>query len=239
MDTEKINVNPIIEDEDEIDLLELFHYLLSKIVFIAIFFVVGAIVAMGITKFAIAPKYKATSKVYVVSASNESLVNLSDLQLGTSLTADYKELVMARPMLESCIEALDLDYTYGELGGMIEISNPSNTRILKITATSTKPEEAKDIANKMAELAVTWLPEVMESRTPHIAEDAITPLQKSSPSTTKNTLIGAVALAALYCAFECVRFLLDDTVATAEDFEKYFGMVPLSVVPEQGKEGKK
>ena len=29
-----------------------------------------------------------------------------------------------------------------------------------------------------------------------------------------------------------VRYLMDDTIHTAEDMEKYFGLVPLTVIPE-------
>ena len=84
------------EEETEIDLLELFYYLKAKLVWLISFFVIGAVIAGLITYFLITPKYTATSKLYMVSASSDSIVNLSDLNLGTSLTDDYVELLKIR-----------------------------------------------------------------------------------------------------------------------------------------------
>ena len=96
------------EEETEIDLLELFYYLKAKLVWLISFFVIGAVIAGLITYFLITPKYTATSKLYMVSASSDSIVNLSDLNLGTSLTDDYVELLKIRPIFEEIIKELDL-----------------------------------------------------------------------------------------------------------------------------------
>ena len=80
------------EAEDEIDLVELFYLLWGHAWQIALCLLVGAGIAFGVTKFLITPKYEATSSIYVVSASNNSVVNLTDLQIGAQLTADYQEL---------------------------------------------------------------------------------------------------------------------------------------------------
>lgn len=220
------------QGEYEIDLLELWFLFLSKLKFIIIFLVVGALIAAGITHHFIAPTYEATSKVYVVSASNESVVNLSDLQLGSNLTQDYKELILGRPMLESCIQELGLDCDIYGLKKMISIENPSNTRIINIVVTTTDPELSEKIANKMANLSTTWLPEVMEIRHPNVAEEAVVPSRASGPSMKKNCAIGALALAALYFAICVLRHLLDDTIKTGDDFERYFNIIPLAQIPE-------
>ena len=93
---EKDLINPA---EDEINLAELAMVLVQKLPVIIACAVVGMLVAGLVTYFGIAPKYKATSTLYVVSASNNSVVNLSDLQIGTSLTSDYKTLILTRPMM--------------------------------------------------------------------------------------------------------------------------------------------
>lgn len=223
----------LAEAEDEIDLLELWYLFLRKLKFIIMWGVIGCVIAGGFTHFFIAPTYKATSKLYVVSASSDSVINLSDLQLGSSLAKDYQELVLGRPMLESVIENLKLsDMTVDQLKNMITVVNPSNTRLLNIMVESTDPVQARDIANEMAELSVKWLPAVMETNAPNIAEEAITPQKKASPSLTKNTLIGGMALAALYFGVCVVQFLMDDSIKSADDMEKYFGIVPLTTVPE-------
>ena len=77
----------------------------------------------------------------------------------------------------------------------------------------------------------------MDAPKPNIAEYAIVPQHKSSPSLTKNTMIGALLLMLLVMAVLTVTYLMDDTVKTAEDVEKYFGFMPLTVIPEGKIEG--
>ena len=48
----------------------------------------------------------------------------------------------------------------------------------------------------------------------------------------KFTLIGAFLGAFLYCLYIVIKYLMDDTIHTAEDMEKYFDIVPLAVIPD-------
>ena len=217
----------------EIDLLELLRLLQQHLLWIVLFLLIGAVAAGLATRYLITPLYVATSKLYIVSASNDSVVNLSDLQVGASLTHDYEELVLGRPMLESVIANLELEgMSVSQVSGMVRVSNPSNTRILNITVTSPDPMQAMEIANEMARLAIEWLPEVMKSNEPTLAEDAVLPVSPSSPSMARNVAIGAMASAALYCAFIIVQYLMNDSIRNSEDFERFFGFAPLASVPE-------
>ncbi len=222
------------EQEWEIDLYDLFYLFRQNLLKVILTFVLGGVLTGIFTFLFITPKFEATAKLYVVSASNDSVVNLADLQIGASLTADYKELVLSRPMLESVMQNINPDVEDIEhLEKMITVANPSNTRILSITATSTNPQEACDIANEMARLAVDWLPEVMESNAPNIAEEAIVPEKKSSPSYSMNTIVGAMAFAMVYCGWIVLQYLHNDTIRSEEDMEKYFGIIPLAAIPEE------
>lgn len=223
--------------EVEIDLLDLFCYYRSKIILIIAAFVVGAVIAGCVTHFLIVPKYTATSTMYMVSSSSGSVVDLSDLNIGESLSQDYVELIKTRPILEETINDLNLDYDYEELLGMLDLSVVASTRIIKIGVTSEDPVEAKNIANDIANKAEKQLPKLMDAPKPNIAEYAIVPQHKSSPSLTKNTMIGALLLMLLVMAVLTVTYLMDDTVKTAEDVEKYFGFMPLTVIPEGKLEG--
>ena len=220
------------DEEMEIDLIELFGFFMTKIWWIIGAFIIGALLAGLITRFAITPKYTATAKMYMVSSSSQSVVDLTDLNIGQTISGDYVELLKTRPIVEGVIQEQNLQYSYKELVGMIDLSIINNTRIIQINVTSTDKREAMDIANALAEKGVTELPKLMETPEPHIAEYAIVPVNKSSPSLTKNTMIGALlALLAMLAVFT-VQFLMDDTFKYAEDIEKEFGVMPLTVIPE-------
>ena len=89
------------------------------------------------------------------------------------------------------------------------------------------------MANKIADVAVVWLPEMMNSSSPNVYEDAVVPQSPSSPSLMKNVAIGALLVAFAYCAFEVIRYLLNDTITTADQMERLFGTIPLAIVPEE------
>ena len=224
-------------DEVEIDLLELFQYYRRFIIWIIAGFLIGAITAGLITQFAITPKYTATAKMYMVSSSSQSVVDLTDLNIGQSISKDYVELLKTRPIIEGVIEEQGLTYSYTELVNMLNLSVMTDTRIIKINVTSTDPKEAMNIANALAEKGVKELPKVMETPEPHIAEYAIVPVNKSAPSLTKNTLVGALIGLIIMLAIFTIRFLRDDTFKSADDIEKAFGVIPLTVIPEGKIEG--
>ena len=115
---------------------------------------------------------------------------------------------------------------------MLTISTVSDTRILSISAESKKPDEAKRIVNRLATLAVTELPKLMDTSKPNIAENAIMPKGKSSPSLFKNTMLGAIVGLVIVLAVLTFFFMTDDTMKSAEDVEKEFGIMPLTVIPE-------
>lgn len=227
-----IGVKENIDGEVEIDLLELMAYYRERIVWIILGFLTGAVIAGLITYYLITPDYTATSKMYMVSSSSQSVIDLTDLNIGQSLSKDYVELLKTRPIVESVIEEQGLDYDYTQLVSMLSMSTISDTRIIAIRATSKDPEEAMTIANALAEKGVKELPKLMETPQPHIAEYAIIPVNPSSPSFSRNTMIGALIGMILVLGIFTIRFMLDDTFKTAEDIEREFGVIPLTVIPE-------
>ncbi len=221
--------------ESEVDLVELFYLLWGRIWVILGCLAAGAAAALFITRFCITPLYEATSSLYIVSASNNSVVNLTDLQIGSQLTADYQELMRSRPLLEDVISRLALEgMTTQDLEKMIRITNASDTRILKVTVSHPEPHQAASIANELVSLARVYLPQIMETQEPNLVEEAIVPVQKASPSYLYNLMLGGVLGAALCCAVLVGRHLLNDTFVIPDDLAKYFGIQPLAAIPESG-----
>ena len=227
-----IEVRDRMDGEMEIDLLELLAYYRGRLIWIVLGFLAGALAAGLITFYLITPQYTATSKMYMVSSSSQSVVDLTDLNIGQSLSKDYVELLKTRPIIESVIEEQGLDYNYAELLSMLSMSTVSDTRIIAIRATSKDPEEAMNIANALADKGVKELPKLMETPQPHIAEYAIIPINPSSPSLTKNIMIGALIGMIIMLGLFTIQFMLDDTFKTADDIEREFGVIPLTVIPE-------
>ncbi|MFR9033036.1 MAG: YveK family protein [Anaerobutyricum soehngenii] len=104
--------------------------------------------------------------------------------------------------------------------------------MLNINVVSTDPKNARDIANTLMDVSVDYLPKTMSTNAPNVAQKAKLADHKDGPSYTKYTMIGALAGAFLYCMYLVVKYLMDDTIHTADDMEKYFDIVPLAVIPD-------
>lgn len=232
------NIIPLNVDgpgDDEIDLLEIVFRLLDKAHYLILSCLIGAILLNAYSYFMIHPTYETTAKMYIVSASNDSVVDLTDLNIGTSLTKDYEELILSWPVLEQVIDELDLEMGYKDLSKMLSVSNPSDTRIIDITVTSTSPKQAQDIANTLTKVCVKYLPETMNTDKPNIAQKAKLPEQKVGPSYLKYTMIGAILGFIIFAGIIVLGYIMDDTIHSAEDMEKYFGLIPLTSIPEDEK----
>ncbi len=221
---------PVQDDEITIDLKEIWYLFLNKLKWILVAALVGALVMGLYSHFIEGPSYRSTAKMYIVSASSDSLVNLSELQLSNNLTGDYKALMTSRPVLEQVLANLDLNISTGALKKMLAVTNPSGTRILEITATTDDPVLSKRIANELMNVSKPWLAEVMSSNEPNVIEEALNGTKITSVA--KKALLGAVVAAVVYFAFCVLAYLMNDTIRSAEEFERYFGIVPLATVPD-------
>ena len=220
------------QQEDEIDLVELFYLLWGHMLQIIACVIVGGAAAFAYTYFLVTPLYQATAKMYVASATYNSIVDIYDLQLGSQLALDYEQLILSRPLMEDVAEALELDVEPSAIASLVSINNPEDTRIITITVTCPDPQLPADGLLPGKQSRSPNLPRIMESPAPNIYEDALVPEQKSSPSYSRNTLLGAMALAVVYCGILVVRYLMDDSFKTPEDINRYFGVQPLAVIPE-------
>ena len=218
------------QDEDTIDLLELALGLLEHWKLIAVTAVTGAVLMALYTFFLVTPMYKATATIYVVSR-NDSVLNFSDLQVGSELTSDYIKVFEMWEVHEKVISNLNLNYTYTNMASMLSVTNTSDTRMLDITVTNPDPEEAAAIANEYADVGAKYISEKMKTDEPTLMSSARVPENPFSPNKAKNILLGFVVGFVLACGVVVVRILLDDTYKTAEDIRKYAGLVVLASVP--------
>lgn len=222
------------DDEIEIDLLELFYALRHRWWAILLALVIGAGAAGVYTKKLIAPHYQSTSMVYVLSKET-TLASLADLQIGSQLTKDYSVIIKSRPVLQEVIDKQNLDMTTDELGEMITIDNPKDTRILSITVEDIEPMRAKAIVDEVTKSASNYIGDIMEMVPPKVIEDGVVAVKPSSPSVKKNAAVGGLGLAVLVCGLICLKTVLDDTIKSEEDIEKYLGLSVLAVIPDTEK----
>ena len=227
------------DDEIEIDLVEVFRLLVSKLGIIILSGMIFAFLAIIGTKLFITPKYQSITKMYVLAQQNSDTVTNSDLQTSTLLTKDYSELITSRTVAESVIANLRLDLKYDELIDKIEVGTTSDTRIITIKVIDEDPYVARDIANAVRDTAAEHIKSVMNIEAVNVVDAANIPDQKCSPSVSKNGLLAGMLGCFLAVVILLIQYLSNDTIKVSEDVEHYLGLSTMGVIPMEKTDGKK
>lgn len=219
------------DDVIEIDLVELLGVILHNLWIIIVSGVIVAAVALLVSYFIITPKYESVTKIYVISKTNADTMTYSDLQAGSTLTKDYKELVKSRPVLEEVLAETGIDIELKDLEEQITVEVPTDTRIVSITVEDKDPYEARIIADSVRIAASKHIREVMDTEAVNVVEEASLPIEKSSPSILMNTAIGYAVGLFLAIAIVMINYIMDDTIKTPDDVEKFLGVSVLGSIP--------
>lgn len=218
-------------DVIEIDLLEVLGLIWQNIALILSIGAVCAIAAFAIARFVVDPYYDSTTKIYILNKTETSTVTYSDTQLATQLTKDYSELITSRYVIEQVIQEQGLDLDYDEMCEKITVSTPTDTRIVEITVEDTDPVAAMNICNSIREAASEHIRNVMDIDAVNVVETANMPDEKAGPSSLKAALISGFAGCFLVGIYVFVRYMLDDTIKSSDDIEKYLGISTLGLIP--------
>ena len=227
------NHRPANDDGDviEIDILELFGVVLQKIWIVILCAILLGAATYLVCSFLIIPKYRSTTKIYVINRQNSDSLTYSDLQTGTQLTKDYQELVTSRPVLEEVKAELGLDIENDRFKKTITVSVPTDTRIVSITAEDTDPYMARAIADSVRNSAAQHIANVMNTEAVNVVEEANLPTEIYSPKIIRNTAIGAVLGAFIAIVFIVIIYIMDDTIKNPDDVEKYLNLSVLGTIP--------
>lgn len=218
----------------EIDVFAMLKTLWKRKFSIVLVALVFAIAAFGYSAFLAKKEYQSTSRIYVVSRQNQdnnALTN-SDLQAGSYLVKDYREIILSQNVLSQAIEELKLDMTPAELSKKISVSVPTDTRILSITAKDGNPKEAARIANGLRNVAAEKIIAVTKVSDVTTLDEAEVPQSPSSPNIRRNVLLAFIAGAGLMVVLMVVVEVLDDRVKRPEDIEELMGLTLLGIVPD-------
>ena len=223
-------VNMTRADEVEIDLLEVARVLWRKAWLLILAFVIGAGIVGAGTKFLVTPQYRASSTIYILSKST-SVTSLADIQIGNNLTGDFRYFATTRETLNEVIAELVLNTTYADLNKQVNVTNPSESHMLRVQVTDPDPQMAAQISNTLAEVLREQIADIMNTDKPSMVERAIPPARPSSPSLFRNAVLGGIILAALVAVIVLIRYFADDTITTEEDVRRYLNVTVLAAVP--------
>ena len=220
----------------EIDVLALLHKLWTKkllILFTAFYF--AAFSFLG-TYFFIQPTYTSTTRIYVVNqATDNKNLSAQDLQAGTYLVNDYKEIITSNDVLSEVIKDEKLNLSEAELSKMVSVNIPTDTRLISISVKAKSGQDAQVLANKVREVSSKKIKTVTKVEDVTTLEEAKLPSSPSSPNIKRNVLLGAILGGFVAIVAVLVREVLDDRIRRPEDVEDVLEMTLLGIVPDTDK----
>ncbi|EJP22747.1 capsular polysaccharide biosynthesis protein CpsC [Streptococcus oralis] len=217
----------------EIDVFQLLKILWKRKFLIALVAIVTGVVAFAYSSFIVKPEYTSTTRIYVVNRNQGDKPGLTnqDLQAGSYLVKDYREIILSQDVLEKVATDLKLDLPSKGLASKIKVTVPADTRIVSISVTDRAPEEASRIANSLREVAAQKIISVTRVSDVTTLEEARPATSPSSPNIRRNTMIGFLAGAVVMIVTVLLIELLDTRVKRPEEVEDVMQIALLGVVP--------
>ncbi|MFE5407290.1 polysaccharide biosynthesis tyrosine autokinase [Microbacterium sp. NPDC056569] len=199
----------------------------------------GVAVAWGWT--ALQPKVYTAEASGIVTATNAGSDTGSSLvgdQLARSKVTSYVEIGSWRAVAECAIDELGLSTTPEALVTRVDVSNPLDTVIVRVTATASSPEEARDLAESWLGCMVQQINAVEgtdETGTAAVTlvtgDSARLPTAPSSPNVRLSLALGALVGLALGIGYAVVRHVLDRRLRDPRDIERETGVPVVGTLP--------
>ena len=214
----------------EIDVLSLLRTIWRKKFLILLTAILTTGLAFAYSAFLATPQYDSTTRLYVVNQSSDNGAGITnqDLQAGSFLVQDYKEIILSQDVLKNVTTTLGIT---DDIEEKITVDIPVDTRILSITVRDSDPNQAATIANTLRDEAAKKIIEVTKVSDVTTLEAALPAEKPSTPQTKRNLVLGFIVGAFLATALVLVLEVLDDRVKRPQDIEEGLGMTLLGVVP--------
>ena len=194
---------------------------------------VAGLAAFAYSSFVIQPQYTSTTRIYVVNRNQADKPGLTnqDLQAGSYLVKDYREIILSQDVLEKVVADQNLAMDAKTLGRKVSVTVPADTRIVSISVRDGKPEEASRIANALREVAAQKIISVTRVSDVTTLEEARPATSPSSPNIRRNTMMATIAGVGFVTVIVLLVELLDDRVKRPEDIEEVMHISLLGVIP--------
>lgn len=221
----------------EIDVFHLFKILWKRKILIALVAIVAGALAFAYSAFIVKPEFTSTTRIYVVNRNQGDKPGLTnqDLQAGSYLVKDYREIILSQDVLEKVTSNLKLDLSPKDLASKVKVTVPVDTRIVSISVNDRVPEEASRIANSLREVAAEKIISITRVSDVTTLEEARPAIAPSSPNIRRNTIIGLLGGTVFTVIAVLIVELVDTRVKRPEDIEDVMQIALLGVVPNLNK----
>ena len=235
MNQDFMNVNSWKEEDKnedvEIDLVEIWQVIRKQFGLLVVIVILCAILAGVISKFFIAPKYTSSSTIFLTPSISESgVVDFTSQNSNEKLVNNVMALLVQDNILSEVAKQTGME-SIEELRNQIEVSNDTNTTLVKVEATTLDPKLSKNIVNSMVSVFIDTMQENLNLKNIEIVDKAKLSYEPSGPDIKKNILIGAAAGFVIDALIVVLKVLTNTRLKSKEEAEKYLNLPVFCELP--------
>lgn len=221
------------EEEDEIELMDLFFILIRSWKLIVVsalpIIVMGAVFAMTRPDI-----YQAEATLMVSSEQIYSVNNLDNAEISKNqkLVSSYTEIAKSKSIMRNVIRKLDLDMDPETISKLVKVTPINNTEFIKLSYTDKNAQRAALLTNEVAGEFILKIKKIMSFENLKIVEKASVP-DKALPKKRALILVISMVLGVMIGVF--IAFMVEflhSKLRKPDDIEKIMGCSVLANIPD-------
>lgn len=185
--------------------------------------------------FVIAPKYEASTKVFIGKEKTDSKdqnYNNSDIQMYQQLLKTYAEVIKTNALVEKAINAEGFDLTSKDVLGDLTVTPAANTQILEIKYISKDRNLSKEVLDSITNQFIKTSTELIPNGNVKIVEPAELPENPASPNKKLNIAIAFLLGLMVSVGLAFLLEFLDNTFKSKDQLEQILGIPVIGAIPE-------
>jgi capsular polysaccharide biosynthesis protein len=222
-----------MNDENTIDLSQLF-YVLNKRKSIIITITLVAVIISGILSFFImSPVYESQATAIVGKKGDvaNSSTQYTDVMMYQNLTKTYATIATSKLVTGKASEKLGNGMTSDKLSKLVTVTPETGTQILDITAQGGTPQEAQNRVTALSDAFVENSPSVYNAGEVKIMDKGELPKAPVKPNKKINIAIAFILGLLVSVGLSFLLEYMDSTLKTPEDIKKHLDLPVLGTIP--------
>lgn len=224
-----------IRIEESIRIEEIINILLKRWKMILSITLLATLTAGVVSFFVIAPKYEASTKVFIGKEKTDSKdqnYNNSDIQMYQQLLKTYAEVIKTNALVEKAIDAEGFDLISKDVLNDLTVTPAANTQILEIKYISKDRNLSKEVLDSITNQFIKTSTELIPNGNVKIVEPAELPENPASPNKKLNIAIAFLLGLMVSVGLAFLLEFLDNTFKSKEQLEQILGIPVIGAIPD-------
>lgn len=224
-----------IRIEESISIEEIVNILLKRWKMILSITLLATLTVGIISFFVIAPKYEASTKVFIGKEKTDSKdqnYNNSDIQMYQQLLKTYAEVIKTNALVEKAINAEDFDLKAKDVLDDLTVTPAANTQILEIKYISKDRNLSKEVLDSITNEFIKTSTDLIPNGNVKIVEPAELPEKPASPNKKLNIAIAFLLGLMISVGLAFLLEFLDNTFKSKDQLEQILGVPVIGAIPE-------